>query len=55
MNNSRIRLKFKRSCLKQDEASFTPNNVVNLSIVFEFNRWSKGLNADSKRLLVWKS
>ena len=31
MNNSRIRLKFEGSCLKQEEkAPLTPDNVVNL-------------------------
>ena len=33
MNNSRIRLEFKGSCLKQGTAPFTPNNVVNSFIV----------------------
>ena len=36
INNTRIRLKFKGSCLKQeDTAPFTPNSVVNLFIVYE--------------------
>ena len=30
MNDSRIRLEFKGSYLKQDKATFTPNSVVNL-------------------------
>ena len=34
MNNSWIRLKFKGSCLKQDKATFTPSNLVNLFIVY---------------------
>ena len=47
MNNIRIRLKFKGSCLKQeDKAAFTPNNVVNLFIVYELDRWSRDLNTD---------
>ena len=47
MSNSRIRLKFKRSCLKQEEkALFTPNNVVNLFIAYELDRWSRNLNTD---------
>ena len=46
MNNSRIKLEFKRSCLKQDKAPFTPNNVVNLYIVYELNTWSQDLNAE---------
>ena len=44
MNNSRIRLEFKRSRLKQNKAPFTPNNVVNLFIVYELDRWSQDLN-----------
>ena len=36
MNNSRIRLKIKGTCLKQeDKATFTPKNLVNLYIVYE--------------------
>ena len=45
MNNSRIRLEFKRSYLKQNKAHFTPNNVVNLFIMYELDRWSQDLNA----------
>ena len=39
-----MRLKFTGSCLKQDKASFTPNNV-NLFIVYELDRWLQDLNA----------
>ena len=46
MNNSRIKLEFKESCLKQDKSLFTPNNVVNLYIVYELNVWSQDLNAE---------
>ena len=47
MNNSRLRLEFKESCLKQeDKAAFTPNNVVNLFIAYELDTWSKNLNAE---------
>ena len=46
MNNSRIRLQFKEGCLKQDKVPFTPNNVVNLYIVYELNIWSQDLNAE---------
>ena len=46
MNNSRIRFKFKESCLKQDKAPFTLNNVVNLYIVYELNIWSQDSNAE---------
>ena len=45
MNNSRIRLTFTRSCLRQEFATFTPNNVINLFIVSELDRWSQDLNA----------
>ena len=40
MNNSRIKLAFKGSCLKQHKAPFTANNVVNLYIVYELDIWS---------------
>ena len=34
INNTRIRLKCKASCRRQDDkAPFTPNNVINLFIV----------------------
>ena len=46
MNNSRIRIEFKGSCLKQDKITFTPYNVVNLFIVYELDRWSQDLNAE---------
>ena len=40
MNNPRIRLKYKGSCLKQeDKAHFTPKNMVNLFIVYELDKW----------------
>ena len=45
MNNSKIRLRITGSCLKQDKATFTQNNVVNLIIVYELDRWSQDLNA----------
>ena len=44
INNSRIKLEFKENCLKQDKAPFTPNNVVDLYIVYELNTWSQDLN-----------
>ena len=45
-SNSRIRLEFKGSCLKQeDKAPFTPNNVVNL-FVYEVDTWPQDLNTD---------
>ena len=43
-NKSRIRLKFKGSCLTQeDKAPFTPNSVVNLLMVYELDTWSRDL------------
>ena len=32
-------------CLKQDKATFAPNNVMNLFIVYELDRCSQDLNA----------
>ena len=46
MKNSRIKLEFKRSCLKQDKAPFTPNNVVSLYIVYELNIESQDLKTE---------
>ena len=47
MNNTRIRLKFKGSCLKQeDSAPFTENNIANLFVVYELDRWSRETNTD---------
>ena len=31
--------------LKSSKATFTPNNAVNLFIVYELDRWSQDLNA----------
>ena len=36
----------KRSCLKKDKVTFTPNNVVNLFIAYELDRWSQKLNVE---------
>ena len=46
MNNSRIKLEFKGSSLKQDKWIFTPNSVANLYVAYEFNIWSKDLNTE---------
>ena len=46
MNNSRIKLKFKGNILKQDKATFTPDNVVNLYVAYELVTWSKDLNSE---------
>ena len=40
MSNLRIRVKFKGSCLKQGNVSFTPRNTLNLFIVYELDTWS---------------
>ena len=47
MNNAKIRLKSKESCLTQeDKVSFTQKIVVNLFIVNELDTWSRDLKAD---------
>ena len=43
MNNSRIRLEFKRTCLKQNKVVFTLNNVADLFIVYELDTCSRNL------------
>ena len=46
MSNSKIKLRFTESCLKrEDNAAYTPNNVVNSYIVYELDRWLQNLNA----------
>ena len=46
-HDSRIKLKFQGSFLKQDRATFTPKNGVNLFLVYELvNIWSQDLNID---------
>ena len=40
LGNSKIRVEFKGSYLKQDKVAFTPNNIVNLFIAYELDRWS---------------
>ena len=45
--NSRIKLKFKGSCSKQeDQAAFTLKNVVNFFIVYELDSWLRDLTID---------
>ena len=46
MNNSGIRLEFEGSCLNQYKVTFTPNNAVNLFIVYKLDRWSRDLNTN---------
>ena len=44
---NKSRLRFEGSCLKQkNTAPFTPNNVVNLYIFYELDRWSPDLITD---------
>ena len=44
--NSKFCLVFKGSYLKEENAVFTSSNIVNLSIVYQLDRWSQDLNAD---------
>ena len=44
MNNSRIRLRFTGTCLRQELASFTLSNIVNLFIVYELGKRLQNLN-----------
>ena len=37
MNNSKIRVEFKGSCLEQDKVTFTPRNVVNLFTAYQLD------------------
>ena len=55
MNNSRVRLQFTGSCLKEDKAPFTPNSLVDLYIFYELNICSQDLNAEFtlKDCLFW--
>ena len=46
-NKSRLRLRFEGSSLKQEDTTpLTPNNVLNLFVVYELDRWSRDLNTD---------
>ena len=51
--NSKMRAEFKGSCLKQSKVTFTPMNVVDLFLVYELDRWSQDLNADSTIKDCW--
>lgn len=44
--NSRVKLKCKESCLKQNKGTFSPENVVTLFIVYELNTWLEDLSFD---------
>ena len=46
INNSKLRVELKGSCLKQVKVTFTTKNVVNLFIVYELDTWSWDLNTD---------
>ena len=39
---TKTRLKFVRSCLKQDKITFTHKNIVNIYIAYEINLWDCG-------------
>ena len=45
--NSRIKLKFKGSCLKQEYwTAYTSKNVVNFFIVYELDSWPRNFDTD---------
>ena len=47
MKKPRLRLKFKgRGSEQEDQASFTPQNVVNLFIAYKLDTWSRDLNTN---------
>ena len=46
LHNSKNRKEFKGRYLKQQKVTFTTNNVVNLFIVYESDRWSKDSDAN---------
>ena len=46
MNNSRIRIEFKGSCVKQNKMTFTQRNVVSLFNVYKLDRWLQDLNVN---------
>ena len=54
-HNSKIRVEFKGSFLKQGKEIFTPENVVPLIIAYELDALTRNLNSFcySKRLLPW--
>ena len=41
-----MRVEFKVSCLKQEKVTFTPRNVVIISIVYELDTWPRDLSND---------
>ena len=45
LNKYQIRLRFEDSCLKQEDTTHvTPNNIVNLFIVYELDSWPQDLD-----------
>ena len=47
MNNSRIKLELKGSCLKrEDKAAYTPKELVNFLIVYKLDSWHRNLGTD---------
>ena len=46
MNNSKIRVRFTGSWLKQDKVTFNPRSVVDLFIVYKLDAWSRDLKTD---------
>ena len=44
--NTKLRVKFKGSCLKQEKVTFTNNKVVNVYIACEINLWLNIQGAD---------
>ena len=45
LNKYQIRLRFEDSCLKQEDTTHvTPNNIVNLFIVYELDSWPQDVD-----------
>ena len=42
-HNSKMKVKIKKSCLKQDKLTFIPRNLVDLFIIYELDIWSGDL------------
>ena len=42
-HNSKMKVKIKKSYLKQDKLTFIPRNLVNLFIIYELDIWSGDL------------
>ena len=48
IQNSKISVEFRVSCLRQDKVPFTNDNVVKFFIVYKLDTWSRDLKADSR-------